>query len=271
MKKILPLCIAASLLAGCANNIENIDTAAAANQAQVDSLSNLNWTPLKLPSDVTFELNEDSQTLAYSDSAGPVAAFLVPANRGAITVNLKSYATTTLYAPSIKVLDENNKELEHYSYADFVYKPARMLEGDLVEGTFSFIPTYNTEEVKVLVYTNPQDLQTSTELLHPAKAYARARSTVEPDIPNPHAQHSPYGKFSMRISSPQIDNASVAFTKPRVDQAPAMEETQGYYLNSIENAVNNGDINKAMQLLEEAERLGIKEARPTFINAVENK
>ena len=169
------------------------------------------------------------------------------------------------------MFDDKGNELEHYSFDNFVYQPARMLEGDRVEGKFSFVPTYGTKEVNVLVYTDSDDLQTTTELLHPAKAYARARSTVEPDIPNPHAQHSPFGSFSMRVSSPQIDNASVAFTQPRVDQAPAMEETQGYYLNSIENAVNNGDINKAMQLLEEAERLGIKEARPTFINAVENK
>lgn len=271
MKKLLPLCIAAALLGGCASNENIVDTSASAAQAtqRNASLAQIDWKPLSLPSDVAFELNTKSQTYYAADSAGPIAAFKVPANRGAITLKLKSFANNTIYAPNIKILDQNNKELENYRFDQFAYQPAKLLDGDRVEGDFSFVPAYNTDEVRILVYTTPQDVQQSTEMLHPAKAYARARHTVEPDIPNPYAQHSPYGRFAMRISSPQLDNAAVTFNKPIPDQAPAMEESRGYYLNSIENAVINGDIDKAMKLLDEAERLGIKDARSTFIKAVE--
>ena len=39
MKKLLPLCIAVSLLGGCANNIEQIDTSASNSQAQAETLT----------------------------------------------------------------------------------------------------------------------------------------------------------------------------------------------------------------------------------------
>ena len=119
--------------------------------------------------------------------------------------------------------------------------------------------------------TTPGDLQGSTELLHPAKAYAIARNTVPPEIPNPIAQHSPYGEFTLDISSPLLQNTSPTAATTVADQGPALEESKGFYLSSIERAVRNNDINKAMKLLDEAERLGIEDARSTFINAIESQ
>ena len=51
--------------------------------------------------------------------------------------------------------------------------------------------------------------------------------------------------------------------------APAMlSETESFYNAQIEKAVKAGDIDKAMQLVNEAERAGSTKAKSVFIDAV---
>ncbi|PSW20511.1 hypothetical protein C9I98_06575 [Photobacterium sanctipauli] len=107
--------------------------------------------------------------------------------------------------------------------------------------------------------------------LHSAKAFAIAKNTVSPEIPDPVVNHTASGSFFLGVESAYMQPVKTAQAEPTNDYAPALDQTQGYYLNSIEQAVADGEINKAMQLLEEAERLGIKDARNTFVSAVENK
>jgi maltose operon periplasmic protein len=274
MKKMLPICIAIALLSGCATNVQNIDTTAKTSQTSEivnTSFNTIEWKHLDIPSNVKFKLDNNSQSFSSSQSAGPIASFTVPGDRGAITINLESFASSTLYAPNIMILDSKNTVLQTFGFEEFEYVPARLLDADLVKGKFTFIPPLTAKEIKVLVFTTPEDLQTSTELLHPAKAYAIARNTVPPEIPNPVAQHSPYGTFRLDIAS-GVSSVPVVNSTPIVaDQAPSKAETKYFYLNSIEKSVNNGDINKAMKLLDEAERLGIEDARSTFIRALEAK
>jgi maltose operon protein len=51
--------------------------------------------------------------------------------------------------------------------------------------------------------------------------------------------------------------------------APAMlSETEAFYQSQIEKAVKAGDIDKAMKLVNEAERAGSTKAKSVFIDAV---
>lgn len=51
--------------------------------------------------------------------------------------------------------------------------------------------------------------------------------------------------------------------------APVMlTETEAFYQSQIEKAVKAGDIDKAMQLVNEAERAGSTKAKSVFIDAV---
>lgn len=49
---------------------------------------------------------------------------------------------------------------------------------------------------------------------------------------------------------------------------PMLDDTETYFNNGIKQAVAKGDIGKALKLMNEAERLGSKSARSTFIGAV---
>ncbi|MFP1455324.1 hypothetical protein ACLB1O_22115 [Escherichia coli] len=50
-----------------------------------------------------------------------------------------------------------------------------------------------------------------------------------------------------------------------------LNDTESYFNTAIKNAVAKGDVDKALKLLDEAERLGSTSARSTFISSVKGK
>ncbi|MFP1461680.1 hypothetical protein ACLB1E_02970 [Escherichia coli] len=52
---------------------------------------------------------------------------------------------------------------------------------------------------------------------------------------------------------------------------PMLNDTESYFNTAIKNAVAKGDVDKALKLLDEAERLGSTSARSTFISSVKGK
>jgi len=57
-------------------------------------------------------------------------------------------------------------------------------------------------------------------------------------------------------------------TKPA---EPMLNDTETYFNNGIKQAVKAGDIDKALKLMNEAEKLGSTTARETFIGSVKGK
>lgn len=55
---------------------------------------------------------------------------------------------------------------------------------------------------------------------------------------------------------------------PAATTAPPAPTSEALFNDAIRRAVGAGDIDRALKLLEEAERLGSRSARPTFIEAV---
>ncbi|HCW99216.1 MAG TPA: maltose operon protein MalM, partial [Pantoea sp.] len=64
---------------------------------------------------------------------------------------------------------------------------------------------------------------------------------------------------------------AAARTAPAAPSAPLVEDTESYFNQSIRQAVDQGNIDKALKLLDEAERLGSTSARKTFISSVKGK
>ena len=69
------------------------------------------------------------------------------------------------------------------------------------------------------------------------------------------------------VAATAATTAAVAATPST--PAPAMlSETETFYNSQIEKAVKAGDIDKAMQLVSEAERAGSTKAKSVFIDAI---
>jgi len=69
-------------------------------------------------------------------------------------------------------------------------------------------------------------------------------------------------------------NPPTAVAEPVKAKAVVIEaqpETKTFYLNAIQKAVADNDINKALSLLDEAKALGIEDAQEVFVKAVNAK
>ena len=67
------------------------------------------------------------------------------------------------------------------------------------------------------------------------------------------------------VTTAYLIAATVTTAKP---SEPMLSDSESYFNDAIKKAVKAGDVDKALKLLDEAERLGSKTARKTFIESV---
>ncbi|MDV5170299.1 MalM family protein [Photobacterium rosenbergii] len=271
---ILSLCFV--MTSGCSSIPEVSTQAKSSASNRVVSSAELNWQELAMPLDINFEFNEKSQVLVSDESTGPVASFVIPVTSTPIEMVLTSYVDSklTLYNPNVLITDPEGEVLYHIESGEFKYIPARLLQGDQVQARFTIAPKFGTEQVNVLIYTTPEDLEGSTTVLHPAKAFAIGKGNQPPSIPDLKALHSRYGQLHLTALALGQGHQGTAYYAP--DYRPASNTSTSLsgqidYLDSIQNSVEQGDMDQAITLLNEAEEKGVPNARETFINAVESQ
>ncbi|AVV39668.1 maltose operon protein MalM [Pantoea vagans] len=308
MKKLAALCLSAALLTGHALsaladvNLVPQDLSAAPVVAP-ETLQRLSWQPLAASQTQTTKLANSGQTLNAPHIAGLVAAYSLPATIGELTLTLSSLVENgQVFAPNVLVLDENLRPAAWFPSRYFTYQKPGVMTADRLEGVMKLTPALGQQKIYLLVFTTDSDLTQTTTLLDPAKAYAQGTGHAVPDIPDPVASHSREGtiKLKMQTSSGSsilvgplfgssepgpvtVGNSAPAATAysaapapaaapaPKAHAEPIMSDTEHYFNQKITQAVNSGNIDKALKLLDEAERLGSTSARQTFISSVKGK
>ncbi len=302
MKKTLTaLCLSAALLtsatlpAVAAINLvpQDLSTAPAVSP---DSLQRLNWQPADTSRAVTTLLSESDSGKALPGIRGPVAAYSLPANQSELTVTLSSeVADNRVFAPNVLVLDENLRPAAWFPSQFFTYQQPGVMSADRLEGVMKLTPVPGQQKIYLLVFTTDNDLTQTTTLVDPAKAYAKGTGHAVPDIPDPVATHSQTGRLKLNVSTSSASSilvgplfgssapapVMVGNTQPPAPAAvrpasvvkpvPLENDTESYFNQNIRQAVSQGNIDKALKLLNEAERLGSTSARQTFISSVKGK
>ncbi|MFI8418399.1 maltose operon protein MalM [Serratia sp. NPDC078593] len=294
-KNLLSLCLSLALSVGMplmahADTPANVSVAPAISAATLQSLP---WQPLVPPVSLDVSLNNASAQINQGDIQGAIAAYTLPADRGSLEITLSSLAKDkALFAPSVLVLDEHLRPAAYYPSSYFTYQPPGVMSADRLEGTLKLTPALGQKQIYLLVYTTRQDLTKTTQLTNPAKAYARGVGNAVPDIPDPVARHAATGQLKLKISAEQgTGNVMIGMLQPAPAAAPVVEgaaapatasastkpaepmltDTESYFNNGIKQAVKAGDIDKALKLMNEAEKLGSTTARETFISSVKGK
>jgi len=97
--------------------------------------------------------------------------------------------------------------------------------------------------------------------LHGPDAVARAQqqSQAQPAAPAPAQAPSP---------PPATSELPTLPPPPPASATPPAPTSEAMFNDAIRRSVEAGDIDRALKLLEEAERLGSRSARPTFIESV---
>jgi len=302
MKKTLTaLCLSAALLAGVTlpavadiNLVpQDLSTAPAVSP---ETLQRLNWQPADTSRAVTTLLSDSGTGNTLPGIRGPVAAYSLPASQGELTVTLSSeVADNRVFAPNVLVLDENLRPAAWFPSQFFAYQQPGVMSADRLEGVMKLTPVPGQQKIYLLVFTTDRDLTQTTTLVDPAKAYAKGTGHAVPDIPDPVATHSQSGRLKLKVSTSSASSILVgplfgsstpapvmigntqapapAAVRPAsaVKPVPLENDTESYFNQNIRQAVSQGNIDKALKLLNEAERLGSTSARQTFISSVKGK
>lgn len=305
MTKILTaLCLSAALLAGQSApafaevNLVPQDLSAAP-ALPAGELQHLQWMPVDQSRTQITTLANAGQSLNARSLNGPVAAYSLPANIGELTVTLTSEVRQKqVFAPNVLVLDENMRPAAYFPSRFFTYQQPGVMTADRLEGVMKLTPALGQQKIYLLVFTTETDLTQTTTMLDPAKAYAKGTGNVVPDIPDPVARHTTDGtlKLKVRTSSGSsilvgplfgssgpgavtVGNSAPAqpaavytpAAAPAAKREPMLDDTEGYFNQGIRQAVASGNIDRALKLLDEAERLGSTSARSVFISSVKGK
>ena len=262
-------------LAGC-QSAQVVEQVQVAQAEQVNSIAGLQFAPMKLPSSAIFDVTPDSQVLNYQGINSPVVAIELPANRGEYSINITSIIGDTAFVPNAVIYDKNGRELEHYGKESFEYAKPRLHLGNRLVAENDFFPPTTAESVYLVIYTDQNDLDGFTDVIHPARLDAEGRGNYLPevkDIPIPNAN---VGKIEVTIDKASffsIGSSSDSNANPTAAAKveTVQPETQTYYHNAIQTAVDADNIPKALSLLDEAKALGIEGAQEVFVKAVNKK
>ena len=310
-KSLVALCLSAGLFASApgisladVNIVPQNTTAAPA--IPTAALQQLTWTPVDQSKTQSTQLATAGQRLDVAGITGPVAAYSVPANIGELTLTLTSEVNkqTSVFAPNVLILDQNMTPSAFFPSSYFTYQEPGVMSADRLEGVMRLTPALGQQKLYVLVFTTDKDLQQTTTLLDPAKAYAKGVGNAVPDIPDPIARHTTDGLLKLKVKTSSSSSvlvgplfgssgpgpvtvgntaapaatyaapaAAVAAPAPQPvkKSEPMLNDTESYFNQGIKDAVAKGDVDKALKLLDEAERLGSKSARSTFISSVKGK
>lgn len=238
-------------------------------------LAALQWRPLNPPVAEALTLDDATPRLDTGLGRGPVAAFTLPADRGTLEITLQSLVNehNEVFVPNVLVLDEGLNPAAFYPADAFPFAPGRLLLDNRLEGRIRLTPMPGQQRIHLLVFTRAEDLARHTMMPHPAKVHARAMGNQPPDIPDVRVSHQPRGQLQLKVAAEQKQSAQVIGQQPPAATAagPAaapLPDTEAYFTQAIRTAAGQGDIDKALSLLEEAERLGVGSARRTFVEAV---
>ncbi|MBP2169313.1 maltose operon protein [Erwinia toletana] len=307
-KHVIALCLVQALSVAAVSasfaatnlNPQNVSTAPVIAH---DKLQSLSWLPIAPPASQDIALTPSSVTLNQGNISGAVAAIALPADQGSLEITLSSIIKDRrVYVPNVLVLDEQLQPAAYFPGSYFPYAKPGIASGNRLEGTMKLTPVLGQKQIHLLIYTTTDDLARTSTMINPAKLYAEGANNAIPDVPDPVVQHTSTGTLSLKVKTEQNSGnimigkifgsadpkpvvigssaaAPVAAPSGAPTPAPApaakaelmLNDTESYFNNGIRQAVKAGDIDKALKLMNEAERLGSSSARATFISSVKGK
>lgn len=273
------------------------------------SISELQYQPLAAEQKRVVAIDGSSPAFNFPEGKSYYAAFKLPTNSGDLKITVAGLIDKTLFNPTVLLLDSQFKPTRTIGADIITYKPARMLDGDRVEGVFTIDRSYvgnPNNETYMVIYTTQATLSQTTQAMSPSKMMAKSLSVQDYGAKDPLIPHSAWGVVKIDVEDMSASALGDNFYKPVYQEAidantpivdatpnklvvpvataatatavagatvakpaPAMlSETEAFYQSQIEKAVKAGDIDKAMKLVNEAERAGSTKAKGVFIDAV---
>ncbi|MDG6894906.1 maltose operon protein MalM [Volucribacter amazonae] len=263
-------------------------------QIAIQTLQQLDWQTISLAQSTQTTLTAQHRqrfTEKFAGIASPVAAYRLPANQGSLHIEIDSLIVNDqVFIPNVMVFDSHFNPATQYPASTFKFQGERGLSDNRFSAELNLTPTPNQDDIYLLIYTTAQDLAQTTTIPHPAKTYAKAMGNQPPAINDLKIKHSLNGKITIKVSNEQTTrfigldklfssankNAAILSSvtptqNPQAINISVDKDTENYFNQAVTKALKAGDINKAMNLVNEAEKLGLTSPRQRFLQGVSTK
>ncbi|NIY92730.1 MalM family protein [Vibrio diazotrophicus] len=225
---------------------------------------------------IKFDIDLASPVGSFPSGNSHFAAFRFSDRSQELLLTLSSqFVNDSVFAPEVILLNEAFQPVAQYSLEEFQTKAA-----DAFSRT-QYVTRFRADAVKtpyMIVYTSAETLGQRITVDHPAKVRAKEFGEAMPMVVDPTYTYQLGGTLGLEVETlklrPFKANSKTAVAEPVKAKAAVIEaqpETKTFYLNAIQKAVADNDINKALSLLDEAKALGIEDAQEVFVKAVNAK
>lgn len=254
-----------------------------------NDLAKLDWQAVSSNQKIASQF-PSNQTILRSGEKENVIGYKIPANQGTIKLTIRSFVLNnqSLFVPNVLVFDNQFNLSMQYPASQFKLVEERGLEDNHLQAELNLTPMGNQDYLYVLIYTTEQDLRGSTTFAHPAKRYAKAKNNQPPAIDDITVKHSRQGRIQLETRNEQntqwvglgalFEKSSLQQTvgqtqmaMPVTKQPPAEKSTEDYFNQAVRVALKKNDVNKALNLINEAEKLGITTPRQIFLQQISVK
>ncbi|WP_411991037.1 MalM family protein [Agarivorans sp. DSG3-1] len=156
-------------------------------------------------------IDNSRQAFQFNSGKSFIVAYELPRLGEDIPVTLEAEIGETVFAPTVVLLNENFQVLRVLPSDFFKYVEAKHFKPNVLAGSFKVRLASGLPEEReryMVVYTTDQSLSEQTQIVHPARTYAKAQAKADPGLPDPLIPHSVMGMLSVAFNS----SASTVFS-----------------------------------------------------------
>ncbi|MFY1027966.1 maltose regulon protein MalM [Actinobacillus seminis] len=261
-------------------------------------LAQVQWQDVSFEQASKIMLTEQQKqafTSQFAGIASPVAAYRIPANQGTVEIEIESQVLEDhVFLPTAVILDSQFNVAATYPSSEFKFQEEEGFKGNRFTANMNLTPAAGQDYLYLLVYTTQQDIAKTTLIPHPAKVYAKATGKQPPAINDIEVKHSLNGEVIVNASTSNgtkfiglpttifssnktpahpVGNVqpSAAANTGKALSAPVDKDTEAYFKQAVSKALKENDVNRALNLVNEAEKLGLSSPRKIFLQQVSSK
>ncbi len=291
MKNGLVLLLSSMGLFGCVSSstadLEQASLQLDSAQVCCENMSQFPWVLLNTEEDLNFNLDESSPVWNFESSKSYFSAFEFSERSGSVEILLRSNMLEgKVVEPKVALYNSNFEVVKVLDEKDFSIKFSDALARNRYEIVFK-VDSVSTPYM--VLYADTKDFGEKVTVPHPARLRAEEAGEPAPMVADPIYYKSSTGSFALELETLTLSgykqkakmapvNTQVAVQKTETNPVraknisqPVVSDTKDYYFNAINKSVVEGNIPKALSLLDEAKSLGIEGAQEVFIKAVNSK
>ncbi|MEE1675629.1 MalM family protein [Agarivorans aestuarii] len=232
-----------------------------------------------------------SPTFNFASGASPFQAVELPPHVGQLSVKVASILENQVFIPYVLVLDSNFNVSKTIDASSLKLNYGKIGTKVYKETSFDINTNpYDASADRYLVmFTKPEQIGKYTEFKSAETIRAEDEGLARPIATDPKLPNGYYGSIELqlkpltfgtvtkqqqaagKVSSPSSQKAVIPTSSKSNKTSRMLPESEAFYNKMIESFVNDGEVEKALKLVEEAEYAGSSTARSTFISAIKKQ